>query len=92
MGAVEHLVHQRNQSRLNSDNVRFPGLLRHSMCRMCFAYAQRLPSFSWGLAYLLASVFVLYINRFLVVPEDRVLSTKFGTEFFACKARVRRWL
>jgi protein-S-isoprenylcysteine O-methyltransferase Ste14 len=45
-----------------------------------------------GLAYLLAPFFGLYISRFQIVPEERVLSEKFGAEFSAYKARVRRWL
>ena len=45
-----------------------------------------------GVAFLLAPVFVLYINRFQIDPEERVLSEKFGTEFSAYQARVRRWL
>lgn len=45
-----------------------------------------------ALAYLLAPLFVLYINRFQIVPEERVLSAKFGAEFSVYKARVRRWL
>lgn len=36
--------------------------------------------------------FVLYINRFQIGPEERVLRTKFGREFEAYKSSVRRWL
>lgn len=36
--------------------------------------------------------FVLYLNRFQIGPEERVLATKFGREFEGYKARVRRWL
>jgi protein-S-isoprenylcysteine O-methyltransferase Ste14 len=45
-----------------------------------------------GAAFLLAPLFVLYINRFQIAPEERVLSAKFGAEFSAYQARVRRWL
>ena len=37
-------------------------------------------------------VFVLYINRFQIAPEERVLSAIFGTAYSAYKSRVRRWL
>jgi protein-S-isoprenylcysteine O-methyltransferase Ste14 len=37
-------------------------------------------------------VFVLYINRFQIAPEERVLSAMFGTAYSAYKLKVRRWL
>ncbi|MCX7177166.1 MAG: isoprenylcysteine carboxylmethyltransferase family protein [Proteobacteria bacterium] len=36
--------------------------------------------------------FVLYISRFQIAPEERVLAALFGAEFAAYKSRVRRWL
>ena len=36
--------------------------------------------------------FVLYIGRFQIAPEERVLEAIFGSEFLDYKARVRRWL
>ncbi len=36
--------------------------------------------------------FVLYITRFQILPEERVLAGLFGESFAAYKARVRRWL
>lgn len=36
--------------------------------------------------------FVLYINRFQIAPEERVLSAMFGTGYSAYKSRVHRWL
>jgi protein-S-isoprenylcysteine O-methyltransferase Ste14 len=37
-------------------------------------------------------VFVLYITRFQIQPEERVLLEMFGEEYAAYAARVRRWL
>ena len=37
-------------------------------------------------------VFALYITRFQIVPEERVLDGLFGAPFAAYKKRVRRWL
>ena len=37
-------------------------------------------------------IFVLYISRFQITPEERVLSAKFGTAYTEYASRVRRWL
>ena len=38
------------------------------------------------------AIYVLYITRFQIQPEERVLKGIFGEEFAAYAARVRRWL
>ncbi len=52
----------------------------------------------WG-AYLQSSAsfflppaFVLYMNRFQIGPEERILVGIFGDAFAAYRAKVRRWL
>ena len=37
-------------------------------------------------------LFGLYITRFQIIPEERVMLAKFGSAYDAYKARVRRWL
>jgi protein-S-isoprenylcysteine O-methyltransferase Ste14 len=37
-------------------------------------------------------VFVLYITRFQIRPEERVLAALFGEQYTSYAARVRRWL
>jgi protein-S-isoprenylcysteine O-methyltransferase Ste14 len=37
-------------------------------------------------------VFALYITRFQIVPEERVLDRLFGASFAVYKKKVRRWL
>lgn len=37
-------------------------------------------------------VFVLYITRFQILPEERALQANFGEAFTSYAARVRRWL
>jgi len=49
-------------------------------------------SLSSGWALLGAMAFMLYINRFQITPEERVLLTMFGADYAAYKTRVRRWL
>lgn len=39
-----------------------------------------------------AALFVLYLNRFQIAPEERALHALFGAEFERYCARVRRWL
>ena len=40
----------------------------------------------------LLAVFVWYIDRFQIRPEEKALSALFGVEYAAYCARVRRWL
>jgi protein-S-isoprenylcysteine O-methyltransferase Ste14 len=44
------------------------------------------------LAVALLPLFVLYMNRFQIVPEERALCAKFSQVFTAYKCSVRRWL
>lgn len=37
-------------------------------------------------------LFVWYINRFQIAPEEKVLASLFGKEFADYKRRVRRWV
>lgn len=53
------------------------------------AWAVYLTS-AWALAGPL--VFMLYINRFQIEPEERTLLKKYGNSYKAYKSSVRRWL
>jgi protein-S-isoprenylcysteine O-methyltransferase Ste14 len=54
--------------------------------------------FAWGvyldclLAFAGPVLFVLYMNRFQIGPEERVLKQKFGAPFEDYMGRVGRWL
>ena len=37
-------------------------------------------------------VFILYITRFQIIPEERVLSAMFGIAYSEYQSKVRRWL
>lgn len=45
-----------------------------------------------AVSFLLLPMFVLYMNRFQIGPEERVLSEHFGSEYSAYMQSVRRWL
>lgn len=40
----------------------------------------------------LTPVFVMYINRFQIAPEERFLAAKFGQRYEAYLRKVRRWV
>lgn len=44
------------------------------------------------LALALLPAFVLYLNRFQIVPEERALTARFGERYVDYTRRVRRWL
>lgn len=45
-----------------------------------------------ALAFIVSATFVLYLNRFQIAPEEKALATRFGPEFAAYSAAVRRWI
>ena len=44
------------------------------------------------LAFTVLPLFVWYMNRFQILPEERALGAKFSHAFTAYKCSVRRWL
>lgn len=47
---------------------------------------------SSALAFVGPYLFVLYIRRFQIAPEERVLAAKFGDAYSDYTSQVRRWL
>jgi len=60
-----------------------------SLLLLLMAYAVRLGS--W-VEWLGPAMFVVYITRFQIIPEEEILAEKFGAAFLAYKSRTRRWL
>ncbi len=56
---------------------------------MLVAWAVLLSS-AWAL--LGPVIFMLYIGRFQIVPEERMLTALFGAPYTAYRSKVRRWL
>ena len=54
--------------------------------------------FSWALylshflAFVLLPIFILYMTRFQIQPEERMLAQKFGKHYQAYLKKVRRWI
>ena len=53
---------------------------------------------AWGLylssvfSFLIVPVFIFYITRFQIIPEEQVLEEIFSDEFLNYKQTVRRWI
>ena len=59
------------------------------LCLLLVAWALFLSS---PLAFLGPLLFILYMNRFQIAPEETALSAIFGEGFANYKAKVRRWI
>lgn len=45
-----------------------------------------------ALSVIVLPVFVAYLTRFQIVPEERALALEFGADYAAYRAAVRRWV
>jgi protein-S-isoprenylcysteine O-methyltransferase Ste14 len=72
------------------------GVYRYSRNPMYLGFLLVLVAWSVYLANmgsaLFIVVFVLYMNRFQIAPEERWLEEKFGPDYGSYTARVRRWV
>ena len=72
------------------------GVYRYSRNPMYVGFLLSLMAWAFYLmnaaALALLPLFVLYMNRFQIVPEERFLLQKFGADYQAYCASVRRWL
>jgi protein-S-isoprenylcysteine O-methyltransferase Ste14 len=57
-----------------------------------FALAGLATYLSNAASVLMIAAYVAYMNRYQIEPEERALLEKFGPEYAAYMARVRRWL
>lgn len=79
-----------------SESLVVSGVYRYSRNPMYLGFLMVLGA--WGLwlgnvpALLFLPAFVLYMNRFQIVPEERFMREKFGDAFTRYCTGVRRWL
>ena len=80
----------------NSANVVTSGIYRFTRNPMYLGMLLMLLGWTAYVANVAAAVlpilFVAYITRFQIVPEERVLSEKFGAPYEAYLGAVRRWM
>ena len=72
------------------------GIYRYSRNPMYLAIAIVLFGISIFLgalsSLLILFLFVAYINRFQIVPEEQILKEKFGRQYLEYADQVRRWI
>lgn len=72
------------------------GIYAHTRNPMYLGFALILAGWSLFLSNLAAiavvPIFVLWLDRYQIVPEERALAARFGGEFAQYVSRVRRWL
>ncbi|MHA7809100.1 MAG: methyltransferase family protein [Marinobacter adhaerens] len=79
-----------------SESLVVSGVYRYSRNPMYLGFL--LVLCAWGLwlgnlpGLLFLPAFVLYMNRFQIVPEERFMRDKFGPTYATYCAKVRRWI
>lgn len=72
------------------------GVYRISRNPMYVGFLLMLVGWGWFLcniaSFLLLPLFVIYMNRFQITPEERYMREKFGHEYRQYEAAVRRWI
>lgn len=72
------------------------GIYQYSRNPMYVGFALFLAAFAWYLFNLNALIiwigFVVYLQRFQIIPEERFLTAKFTEQYTLYKNKVRPWL
>ena len=79
-----------------SSSLVIRGIYRYSRNPMYVGFLLLLAAWAFNLssvaALVLLPLFVWYMNRFQIAPEERHLLQKFGADYQAYCEKVRRWL
>jgi protein-S-isoprenylcysteine O-methyltransferase Ste14 len=100
MGVVSfrHAKTTVNPTKLNqSSSLVVKGIYRVSRNPMYLGFLLFLIAFGVYLANVIALLisppaFVVYMNKFQIIPEEKALFLEFGEEYVSYKSAVRRWL
>jgi protein-S-isoprenylcysteine O-methyltransferase Ste14 len=80
----------------NTSSLVTTGIYRVSRNPMYVGFALVLAAWAVYLASPLSLIgllfFILYMNRFQIIPEERMLGELFGDEFVRYRSMTRRWL
>lgn len=72
------------------------GVYRYTRNPMYLGFALLLSAWAFYLqapmAFVGVAIFILYIHRFQILPEQQALEALFGEDFTAYKERVRPWI
>ena len=72
------------------------GVFRLTRNPMYLALFQLLLALAFALSnpasFVLACLFIPYMNRFQIVPEERAMEKLFGEQFGRYREEVRRWI
>ena len=93
---LKYIIRGGRNRRIYAEDLVTDGIYAHSRNPMYVGQALLLAAWAVWLAHALAPLgavaFVLYITRFQILPEERALAARFGDDWRAYRARVRRWL
>lgn len=80
----------------NTSSLVVSGIYRYTRNPMYLGFLLALMAWATVLSNVPALIallaFVVYMNRFQIVPEERVLASRFAEDYAEYRARVRRWL
>lgn len=72
------------------------GIYRFTRNPMYFGMLLILAAFAFRSSNILSPLFligfIIYMNRFQIIPEEKVLTKKFGNDYADFKQSVRRWI
>jgi len=59
---------------------------------MLFILLAAVLKFGHPIGFIVLPLYVLYMNRFQIIPEEEAMEKKFGEEYRKYRRNVRRWL